>query len=187
VHRAGITEGERAVILGAGPIGQPLQVVARDRGASTLLIDPVQSRLELSGEMGAEAIAWSGADEVVAAAREWAGGEGAPVVFDATGAPEAIRAAVGIAASAGRVVVVGMSGEQVPLEVMAFTEKELDVLGVSCCGGGEFAEAVDVVERHGDLLERWVSRRFALAEAPAALEFAMENPTEVMKVVIGDA
>ena len=187
VHRAGITEGERVVILGAGPIGQAVQVVASDHGASTLLIDPLPSRLELGAAMGAEGIAWSERDEVVAAAREWAGGEGAPVVFDATGAPQAIRAAVEIAASAGRVVVVGMSGEEVPLEVMAFTEKELDVLGVSCCGGGEFAEAVDVVERHGVPLERWVSRRFELAEAPAALEFAMEHPTEVMKVVIGDA
>jgi L-gulonate 5-dehydrogenase len=161
-----------------------VQLVARDHGASTLLIDPVQSRLDLSAEMGAEAIPWSEPEAVVAAAREWAGGEGAPVVFDATGAPEAIRAAVEIAASAGRVVVVGMSGEEVPLEVMAFTAKELDVLGVSCCDGGEFAEAVDVVERHAEPLERWVSRQFPLEEAPEALQHAMENPTEVMKVVI---
>jgi threonine dehydrogenase-like Zn-dependent dehydrogenase len=184
VHRARIQEGERVVILGAGPIGQSVQLVASDHGALTLLIDPLQSRLDLSGEMGAETIAWSEHEEVVAAAREWAGGEGAPVVFDATGAPGAIRAAVEIVASAGRVVVVGMSGEEVPIAVMTFTEKELDILGVSCCGGEEFAEAVDVVERNAKALESWVSHQFPLERAPEAMQHAMENPTEVLKVVI---
>ena len=40
--------------------------------------------------MGAETMAWS--DDVISSAREWSGGEGAEVVFDATGAPDAIRA-----------------------------------------------------------------------------------------------
>jgi hypothetical protein len=32
-----------------------------------------------------------------------------------------------------------MSGDEVSLRIGSFTEKELDLLGVSCCGGGEFA------------------------------------------------
>jgi L-gulonate 5-dehydrogenase len=187
VTRGRVKEGERVVVLGAGPIGQAVQTVARDRGADVLLIDPLPNRVELSAAMGAEAIAWTEADEVADVARDWAGGEGAPVVFDATGAPSAIRAAVEISASAGRVVVVGMSGHDVPLRVMSFTDKELDVLGVSCCGGEEFAEAVAVVERHAPELERLISHRFPLEEAPEALRFAMENPTDVMKVVIRTA
>jgi L-gulonate 5-dehydrogenase len=183
-HRARIADGEHVVILGAGPIGQSLQIVARDHGASTMLIDPLESRLEMSARMGAETLRWSESDEVVAAAREWAGGEGAPVVFDATGAPGAIQAAVEIVASAGRVAVVGMSPEQVALPVQAFADKELDLLGVSCCGGDEFARAVDVVERHSELLGSWVSHQFPLEQAPEAFDHAMENPTEVMKVVI---
>jgi threonine dehydrogenase-like Zn-dependent dehydrogenase len=183
-HRARIRDGEHVVILGAGPIGQSLQIVARDHGASTLLIDPLESRLELSGEMGAETLRWSSPRDVVSGARKWAGGEGAPVVFDATGAPAAIAAAVEIVASAGRVAIVGMSPEQVALPVQAFADKELDLLGVSCCGGDEFAHAVDVVERHSAPLEKWVSHQFPLEEAPAAFSHAMENPTEVMKVVI---
>ena len=57
---------------------------------------------------------------------------------------------VDMAASAGRVVQVGMSGEEVSLRVGSFTEKELDMLGVCCCNGGEFGEAVEVVERNDD-------------------------------------
>ena len=184
IHRSGISEGERVVILGAGPIGQAVHLLAHERGATTLLVDRVQSRLDFGVANGAEPLVWEDRDQVVGACREWSGGEGPPLVFDATGAPDPIRAAVDMAASAGRVVVVGMSGEEVPLRIGTFTEKEIDMLGVSCCGSDEFAEAVSFVERNREPLERLISRRFPLEEAPEAVGYAMENPGEVMKVVI---
>jgi threonine dehydrogenase-like Zn-dependent dehydrogenase len=72
----------------------------------------------------------------------------------------------------------------VALRVGSFTEKELDVLGTSVCTGAEFAEAVGIVERNADRLAALVTHEFGFDRAPEALTFAMENPTEVMKVVI---
>jgi threonine dehydrogenase-like Zn-dependent dehydrogenase len=193
VNRAALRAGERAVVLGAGPIGQCICLVARERGAETLVIDRQESRLALSREMGAETLVWPGgsqhsdteaADEVVTSARQWAGPDGPPVVFDATGAAAAVRAMVDMVASAGRAVQVGMSNEEAPIRVGSLTEKELDLLGVSCCGEREFADAVGVVERNGPVLARLVSHEFGLADAPEAIRFAMTSPTEVMKVVI---
>ena len=149
-----------------------------------LVVDPLESRLELSRALGADTLGWSDARAVVDAAREWSGGEGPPVVFDATGAADAIRAGVDMAASAARVVIVGMSGAEVPLRVGSFTEKELDVLGVCCCDGGEFAEAVALVERSADALGRLITHEFPLERTGDAIAFAIENPSEVMKVVI---
>lgn len=184
VRRARIEAGEKVVVLGAGPIGQGVTLLARDREAQVLLIDPVRGRLELGEGMGAEVLAWTDREEVVELAREWSGGEGPEVTVDATGAPDAIRATVDMAASAGRVVIVGMSHHEVPLRVFSFTEKELDVLGVSCCQGEEFADAVAFVEAHSALVERLITHEFPLERAPEALEWAMEHPTEAMKVVI---
>lgn len=181
MHRGRVEAGERVVILGAGPIGQSLCVAARDRGAEVLIVDVVASRLERSR---AETLVWESVDQVVDAAREWSGGAGPAVAIDATGVPAAVRAAIDMAASAGRVVQVGMSGDEVPLRIGSFTEKELDVLGVSCCDAPAFARAVDLVEREGAQLRRLISHEFGLEEAPEALTYAMENPTEVMKVVV---
>jgi L-gulonate 5-dehydrogenase len=187
VNRAGIQVGsaERAVVLGAGPIGQCICLVARERGAEVLVIDLQERRLGLSRSMGAETLVWTGAGEAVSEARHWAGPAGPPVAFDATGAPAAVRAMVDMVASAGRAVQVGMSGDEVSLRIGSLTEKELDLLGVSCCGAAEFGEAVAVVERNAEVLGQLVSHRFGLERAPEALRFAMDNPTEVMKVVIG--
>jgi threonine dehydrogenase-like Zn-dependent dehydrogenase len=184
INRSEVKDGEPVVVLGAGPIGQAVHLLARDRGAPTLLVDRVRSRLDLGAETGAETLLWDERDQVVDACRDWVGGEGPPLVIDATGAPDPIRAAVDMVASAGRVVVVGMSGEEVPLRIGTFTEKEIDMLGVSCCGPAEFAEAVRFVEQNQELLEPLISRRFPLDEAPEALAYAMENPADVMKVVI---
>jgi L-gulonate 5-dehydrogenase len=184
VRRARIGAGERVVVLGAGPIGQCVTLVARERGAEVLLIDIQEQRLAVGRALGAETTVWTTADEVVAAARVWGGRGGPPVAVDATGEPSAVRAMVDMVASAGRAVQVGMSTAEVPLRIGSLTEKEIDVLGVSCCDADDFAEAVAVVERNGGSIARLISHEFALMEAPDALRFAIGNPTQVMKVVI---
>ena len=185
LHRARIEPGEPVVVLGAGPIGQCLTLAAGERGAEVLVVDLQESRLELARANGAsETVVWTSAGGVVDQAREWAGEGGPPVVIDATGVPDAVRAMIDMVASAGRAVQVGMSPDEVSLRIGSLTEKELDLLGVSCCQAGEFAEAVALVERHPTAVAGLVSHEFSLAEAPDALRFAMSNPTEVMKVVI---
>jgi threonine dehydrogenase-like Zn-dependent dehydrogenase len=179
VHRARIADGERVVVLGAGPIGQSLLVAAQDKGASVLLVDPLEDRLETARDLGAEAVQWTTAAEVIAAV-----GDAPEVVIDATGVPAAVEAAVELVSPAGRMVQVGMSGDSIDLRIGSLTEKEIDVLGVACCGSGEFGEAVDLVERNAERLAQLVSHEFTLTEAPEALRFAMENPRDVMKVVI---
>jgi L-gulonate 5-dehydrogenase len=184
VDRAAVQPGERVVVLGAGPIGQCVCLVARERGAEVLLVDLVQARLALARELGADTVLWESADQVVSFARRWSGPAGPPVVVDATGVAAAVRAMVDMVASAGRAIQVGMSLDEVTIRLGSLTEKELDFLGVCCCGGGTFADAVGVVERNGPLLARLVSHQFSLAEAPDALRFAISNPNDVMKVVI---
>jgi threonine dehydrogenase-like Zn-dependent dehydrogenase len=184
VNRAAIRAGERAVVLGAGPIGQCICLVARERGAHVLVIDLLAHRLALSHEMGAQTLQWHNAAEVVEFARKWAGPAGPPVAFDATGSAAAVRAMIDMVASAGRAVQVGMSNEEAAIRIGSLTEKELDLLGVSCCDDDEFAAAVQVVERNGEMLARLISHEFALEDAPAAISFAIDNPASVMKVMI---
>jgi threonine dehydrogenase-like Zn-dependent dehydrogenase len=184
VRRARIAAGERAVVMGAGPIGQGIVMCARERGAEVLVVDPQPARLELSRALGAETLPWTTAAEVVALAREWGGPDGPPVALDATGVPAAVRAMVDLVASAGRAAQVGMSNAEVSLRIGSLTEKELDLLGVTCCDGEDFAAAVALVERRPDDVTRLVSHEFPLEQAHDAMRFAIEHPTEVMKVMI---
>jgi threonine dehydrogenase-like Zn-dependent dehydrogenase len=184
VVRARIEAGEKAVIFGAGPIGQSIAAAADDRGASVLLVDRVASRLASGGALGAETLLLDEGVDSLAAAREWAGGDGPEVVFEATGVPAVARTAVELVAQAGRVVIVGLSHTDAPIRVGDLAFKEIDVLGVSCCQGHEFAEAVSLVARRQDALRGLVTHEFPLEQAPDAIEYAIDHPAEVMKAVI---
>ncbi|MGH2859109.1 MAG: zinc-binding dehydrogenase [Solirubrobacteraceae bacterium] len=184
VRRARIDPGERVVVLGAGPIGQCVAVVARELGAEVMLVDVQPGRLELARAIGCAGLVWQSADLTVAAAREWAGDAGPPVAIDATGVPGAVRAMVDMVCSAGRAVQVGMSPGEVTIRLGSLTEKEIDLLGVSCANNDDFSEAVAVVERNEEQITRLISHEFELERAPEAIRFAIDNPTDVMKVVI---
>jgi len=184
IVRSRIEAGEKAIVLGAGPIGQATAAAAIDRGASVLLVDRVASRVERGRAVGAELLALGDDDDLVASGREWAGDEGPEVVFEATGVPELVQTAVQLVSQAGRVVVVGLSAHDAPLRVGDLAFREIDVLGVSCCNGDEFAEAVSLVARRRDALAGLVTHEFPLDEAPVAIDYAIRHPAEVMKAMI---
>ena len=87
VNRSRLQAGERAVVLGAGPIGQCICLAARERGAEVLIVDLQESRLALARELGAETLALdrprTGSSRALAAGPAPGG---PPVAFDATGA-----------------------------------------------------------------------------------------------------
>ena len=184
VARGRVEPGEHVVILGAGPIGQALALATTDRGASALLVDRIESRLAHGVAMGAEILRAPADGELAAAVREWSGGDGPEVVFEATGVPDLVQTAVELVAAAGRVVVVGLSSERAGVRVGDLPFKEIDVLGTSCCGSGDFAGAVDLVRRRQDAASRLVTHEFTLEQAPEAIVYAIEHPAEVMKAVV---
>jgi L-gulonate 5-dehydrogenase len=186
LERGRVVEGEEIVVLGAGPIGQAVTIAARDRGVGVLLADVMPARLELGRLAGADTVVLSDGDPTAldARARSLPGGEGPHAVIDCTGAPSAIRAGVDVVGSTGRVVVVGISHREVVLPVNAFTEREIDLLGSTVYLADEFAEAVRIVESHQEQVRRLITHRTPLSGAVAAIVHAMENPGQVMKLVV---
>ena len=184
IVRARIEAGEKAVVFGAGPIGQAVACAAIDRGASVLLVDRVASRVQRGRAVGADPLVLADDADLVAAGREWSGDEGPEVVFEATGVPELVQTAVRLVSQAGRVVVVGLSTDDAPLRVGDLAFREIDVLGVSCCNGDEFAEAVSLVARRQEALAGLITHDFSLDETPMAIDYAIRHPAEVMKAMI---
>jgi L-gulonate 5-dehydrogenase len=184
VVRGRVAAGEKVVVFGAGPIGQSIAAAALDRDAAVLLVDRVASRLEIGQVVGAETLQVEEGRDPVAAIREWAGGDGPEVVFEATGVPAVARTAIDLVAQAGRVVIVGLSHTDAPIRVGDLAFREIDVLGVSCCQGEEFADAVSLVSRRRDALASLVTHEFSFEQAPEALRYAMQHPSEVMKAIV---
>ena len=183
VNRGATTAEDRVVIFGAGPIGQAVLLAATDRGACVMVVDKLASRLELARKLGADVVVNADQEDVTEAVGTWTNGDGASLVFEATGVPAVIRSAVDVVASAGRVVIIGLSNQEVSLPVIEFTRKELTILG-SRNNAGIFGDAVALVRRNRDRVGLLITHRFPLEQTQQALEFALQHPTEAEKVII---
>lgn len=181
--RGEIGPTDRVVVVGAGPIGASICLAAGDRGARVLCVDMLPSRLALARTFGAERTVVAREEDVEAAIREWTDGDGPSVAVDAVGAPAVIRQCCAMVASAGRVVIVGLSDQDVTLPIIDFTRKEMTILG-SRNNAGRFGEAVDLVRRNRHRIGAMITHRYPLQATPEALKFAAEHPAETEKVMI---
>jgi threonine dehydrogenase-like Zn-dependent dehydrogenase len=183
VVRGNVAADDPVVVFGAGSIGQAILLAATDRGARVLVVDKIRPRLELATKVGAEMVVDAGREDTNAAIEQWVGGEGPTIVFDATGVPSVIRQSIDLVVSSGRVVIVGISDQEVSIPVIEFTRKELTVLG-SRNNAGIFGDAVALVQRNQDRVRFLITHRFRLEEAPEAVEFALANPAAAEKVIL---
>lgn len=136
VGRAG--PADRCVVMGAGPVGILTACALRAaRVEPVAVVDPTDARRRLAGALGFP----------VADTLEGPGGgallpDGADVVFDCTGHPAAISAALPVVRPGGRVVVLGvpMASSSVHLGLVA--AREIEIRGSLGYTDDDFAVAI---------------------------------------------
>jgi 2-desacetyl-2-hydroxyethyl bacteriochlorophyllide A dehydrogenase len=177
---------EYVLILGCGPIGLALIEVARARGAHVVATDILEARLEVARQLGAEVLK---ADEkLLNTILEQTNGEGAPVVIEATGSPQAMEQTVDLVAAGGRICIVGLvkKGTMVQFPGLDFTRKEMTIVGsrasVNC-----FPESLQLLAS-GAIQYPKVATRFDLWDAPRVFHELADHPGSVQKgVLVRDA
>jgi L-gulonate 5-dehydrogenase len=181
VSRPQVSAADTVVVLGAGPIGLGAVLGASSLGAKVMVVDRFELRLKLASELGATELVQD-LDELPARVDDWTSGTGASVVIEATGSGVVAARAFDVVGHAGRISIVGVSQDPLPISVRPFTRKEIDVYGsISTL---DFAGAVAFTRAHKEEVRRLVSHRFALEQTGEAIAFGHDNPDEVVKVLI---
>jgi threonine dehydrogenase-like Zn-dependent dehydrogenase len=181
-RRGAVTADDHVLILGCGPIGLALIEVARARGARVTATDVLEDRLEMARALGAETL--PAGDGLLPAVLERTGGEGMPVVIEATGSVRVMEQTVDLVAAGGRIVIVGLvkQGLTVSFPGLDFTRKEMTVVGsrasVDC-----FPEALELLASGAVTYPR-VATEFSLWDAPGVFAQLAENPAAVHKAVL---
>jgi (R,R)-butanediol dehydrogenase / meso-butanediol dehydrogenase / diacetyl reductase len=166
-RRARLGGGERVAVVGAGPIGLLVLQVARALGARWIAaIEPRAERRALAGELGADAVLDPGAADPGRALADLTGGERADVVFECVGNPAAFATALKVAGKGGRVVLVGLLPEPVPLNALQVLAHEKEIIGSSAYVD-EFPVAIDLLARRAVRVDRLVTARVPLERAVA--------------------
>lgn len=181
VGRAEVAEDEKVVVVGGGPVGILIALVARAVGADVRVVELSAHRRLLAEELGLTA--WNPADDVPTLVRQWTGDAGADVAFEVSGAPGGVETAVEVLGVRGRLCLVAIHPRPREVNLHRFFWRELTLVGARLYDRGDFERAVALVADGTIPAERLISKVVALTQAPAAFE-ALEGGGDVMKILV---
>ncbi len=184
-RRAAPIGGRSALVFGGGTIGQLLVTVLRVFGATGIgVVDPLEHRRSDAAKVGADYVLDPSAPEFADRLRE-ANPLGAEAVFEASGAPAAVRSAIQAVQRGGTLVQVGTITRDIEIPANLIMVKELDVLG-SFRTAHEYGIGLDfVASKRIDVLQLLthefpmdeIQRAFAATQEPGSVKVHLSAET----------
>lgn len=182
VRRSELRAGEFAVVVGGGPVGVLIALVARSQGAEVLLVEVDAHRRAVAERLGLSAVDPSGSD-VPALVLQRTGGAGAAVAFEVSGAAAAVATAVDVLAVRGRLVVVAIHPQPREVNLHRFFWRELTMIGARVYERADYERAVELVHSGAVPVADLISVVEPIGNAAAAFA-ALAGGGGVMKVLI---
>jgi L-iditol 2-dehydrogenase len=176
---------ETVLVIGQGPIGLILSMLARRTGARVITSDLYSQRLTISKSFGLGLTIDASRIHVTERVRELTDGRGADAVILAVGGTSLIRPAMDATRPGGRVLLFAQTVRgEVEVDPAAICVDEKTLLGSYSASVELQEESVRFVMSREMELDRLISHRFPLARGLEALELAAHPQPDSMKVVI---
>jgi len=162
VQRSRLKPGDRALVMGAGPIGLLTLQCALLAGARRVAVTEVDStRAALARKLGAALVLDPTRDNVSVALSALTDGQGPDVIYVCTGAPQPYRDAISLVRKGGQVFVLGLCVEPVEADFMSVALGDLCIEG-SLAGRAAFPAAIDFVAQGRVDVESLITHEIAL-------------------------
>lgn len=115
LERGRVEPNDFVVVNGPGPIGLLSVMAAKAGGAGTVVLVGItadeEMRLPVARELGVDRIIVADQQDPVEAVMDLTGGRGADLIVEASGAPSAVLASVGMVRRLGRITAIGLTGQ----------------------------------------------------------------------------
>jgi len=171
-HKTQLSAGDRVLVTGAGPIGLLAGQVARALGAETTVVTDVSEfRLSRARDLGLRA---APAGEPLT--------EQFDVLLECSGAPAALSSGMQALAPAGRIALVGMGADSVPINVPLVQGRELSITGVFRYAN-TYPLALQLISTGAVNVADVVTHRFALEDTEQALQIGKVDRNSLKAMV----
>jgi L-iditol 2-dehydrogenase len=189
VRKARVAKGETVLVIGQGPIGMLLMILAKYEGAEVYASDPMAGRRAASVKFGAKEVFDPLTQNLQKELRERTGGRGADAVLVAVPNPSLVPEALAIARPGGRVLLFAHNDPVMELSFPAATVgvEEKEILGSYSASVDDQAESAALVFERRLPVRELISHRFPLERIAEALELAAHPAEDTLKVVITHA
>lgn len=170
-----VQAGENVVVIGGGPIGLLVALVAVQKGAQVLVSEVNSQRLALARELGLATVDPQ-QEDLVAAVGKFTDGAYADVVFEVSGTAPGVAAMTQIPRVRGRIVMVAIHSEPKPVDLFRFFWRELRLIGARVYEAEDFDEAIRIVAAGNFPLDRLISQVAPLAEVQTLFDTIARTP-----------
>ena len=182
VRLSRLEAGEYAVVLGGGPIGMLVAMVAKSKGARVLISEVNPTRIELAKSMGFEVVNPI-EEEVLAYIEKATDGRLADVVFEVAGVQPTVDLMTEIAGIRSRIVMVAIHGQPKPVSLFKFFWKELQLIGARVYEREDYEAAIRLIAAHQLPFESLITSVEPLTNIQRVFEHIDQNPSG-MKVLL---
>lgn len=177
-----VTEKEYVVVLGAGPIGMLVALLARLKGARVLIAEVNKFRGNLAREVGLNVVNPQETDLSKYVA-EQTGTAAADTAFEVTGSAAGAEMMTGLVRTRGRIVIVGIFAEPAKVDLRQIMMREIHILGVRMYQPEDFEAAISLVTAKAFPLDRLISDVRPLEQLPATFE-EIERGANFLKILL---
>jgi L-iditol 2-dehydrogenase len=186
VGKARVARGETVLVIGQGPVGLLLMLLAKRLGAAVFTSDPMPGRRAASEHLGAEAALDPSAEDLRPSVMERTEGRGADVVLIAVPNPSLVGEALALARPGGRVLLFAHNDPVMRVEFAAAAVgvEEKEILGSYSASWEEQEESARLVFERRLPVRELITHRFPLERIAEALELAARPTDKTLKVVI---
>ncbi|MDB6175748.1 MAG: Alcohol dehydrogenase GroES domain protein [Chthoniobacteraceae bacterium] len=187
IDRGNSKRGEHVLVIGSGPIGLSALEFARVSGATTIVMDINEARLEFCKKtMGVDhTIVARGDGSELAALNEITNGQLADVVIDATGSNKSMSHALEYCAFAGRLVYVGITQLELSfLHAPIMHRRELTLLASRNALSGDFARIIRLIEEGAINTQPWITHHAGFGDMIAQFPTWLKPESGVIKAIV---
>lgn len=181
-RRAGQLFGKRVLVTGCGPIGVLSILAARRAGATEIVATDLSDfTLALAKSVGADRVINTGAhpDDLAAYGADKGYFD---VLYECSGAPQALASGIGALRPRGIILQLGLGGDMT-IPMQAITAKELDLRG-SFRFHEEFAIGVELMRKKLIDVKPLITHSVPLAEAEAAFKLASDRSAALKAQIV---
>lgn len=178
--------GDRVAVIGAGPIGIGVALIARALAAEVTILDLLDYRLALARKLGIPHTLDANDGDLRSRALAATGGHGFDKVVECVGGfqERTIADAVSMVKRGGQITVVGTFPEnKATIPIAYLKDREID-LNFSRGNFRAFPPCLELIASGKVDPERYISHRFPLARAEDALKLLEARNVEAHKIVL---